>query len=76
MLTHLAEVDLPCVAEFQEMFASAKANPGPIWVGDIEADQAKVRQQLKQLYPDQELTWREATRDEHQALPMTDLLLG
>ena len=54
------------------MFASATANPGPIWVGDIEAAQAKVRQQLQQLYPDQALSWREATKDEHQALPMTE----
>ena len=30
LLTH---VDLPCVPEFQEMFASANANPGPIWMG-------------------------------------------
>ena len=72
LLNHLAEVDLPGVKDFQEMFASAKANPGPIWVGDIDTDQAKVRQQLQQLYPDQELSWREATRDEHQALPMTE----
>ena len=71
LLNHLADVDLPGVNDFQEMFATAKANPGPIWVGDIDTDQAKVRQQLQQLYPDQELSWREATMDEHQALPMT-----
>ena len=29
LLTHLANVDLPCVPEFQEMFALANANPGP-----------------------------------------------
>ena len=71
LLNHLADVDLPSVNDFQEMFATAKANPGPIWVGDIDTDQAKVRQQLQQLYPNQELSWREATMDEHQALPMT-----
>ena len=71
LLNHLADVDLPSVNDFQEMFAAAKANPGPIWVGDIDTDQAKVRQQLQQLYPNQELSWREATMDEHQALPMT-----
>ena len=63
LLNHLADVDLPGVNAFQEMFATAKANPGPIWVGDIDTDQAKVRQQLQQLYPDQELSWREATMD-------------
>ena len=67
LLNHLADVDLPGVNAFQEMFATAKANPGPIWVGDIDTDQAKVRQQLQQLYPDQELSWTEATMDEHQA---------
>ena len=71
LLNHLADVDLPSVNDFQEMFAAAKANPGPIWVGDIDTDQAKVRQQLQQFYPNQELSWREATMDEHQALPMT-----
>ena len=56
--------------DFQEIFAAAKANPGPIWVGDIDTDQVNVREQLQQLYPNQELSWREATMDEHQALPM------
>ena len=73
LLTHLAEVDLPCVAEFQEMFASANANPGPIWITDIAPHQTKVRQQLQHLYPDQELSWREATVDEHQVdAPLSD----
>ena len=70
LLNHLADVDLPSVNDFQEIFAAAEANPGPIWVGDIDTDQANVRQQLQQLYPNQELSWREATMDEHQALPM------
>ena len=72
LLTHLADVDLPCVPEFQEMFASANANPGPIWIADVEPSQAKVRQQLQHLFPDQDLSWREATVDEHQKHPMTD----
>ena len=72
LLTHLADVDLPCVPEFQEMFASANANPGPIWITDVEPHQTKARQQLQHLFPDQELSWREATVDEHQNHPMTD----
>ena len=72
LLTHLADVDLPCVQDFREMFDLADANPGPIWISDVEPRQAKVRQQLQQLFPDQDLSWREATVDEHQQHPMTD----
>ena len=72
LLTHLADVDLPCVPEFQEMFAAANVNPGPIWTADVDPCQAKVRQQLEHLFPDEELSWREATVDEHQKHPMTN----
>ena len=72
LLTHLADVDLPCVPEFQEMFALANVNPGPIWTADVDPCQAKVRQQLQHLFPDQDLSWREATVDEHQKHPMTN----
>ena len=37
LLTHLANVDLPCVLEFQEMFALANVNPGPIWIADVDS---------------------------------------
>ena len=72
LMTHLADVDLPCVPEFREMFALADANPGPIWVTDVEPHQTRVRQQLQHIFPDQELSWRESTKDEHQNHPMTD----
>ena len=72
LLTHLADVDLPCVQDFREMFDLADANPGPIWISDVEPEQAKVRQQLQQLFPDQDVSWKEATVDEHQKHPMTD----
>ena len=72
LLTHFADVDLPCVQDFREMFDLADTNPGPIWISDVEPKQAKVRQQLQQLFPDQDLSWREATVDEHQQHPMTD----
>ena len=54
------------------MFALANANPGPIWVTDVQPHQTKVRQQLQHIFPDQELSWRESTDDEHQNHPMTD----
>ena len=72
LMTHLADVDLPCVPEFREMFAIADANPGPIWVTDVEPHHTKVRQQLQHMYPDQELNWRNPTTDEHQNHPMSD----
>ena len=53
------------------MFALANANPGPIWITDVEPHQTKV-QQLQRLFPDQELSWREATVDERQNHPTTN----
>ena len=61
LLTHL---DLPCILEFRDLFASADA--------DLEPQHTQVRQQLQPLYPDQELSWRQPTTDDHQKLPMSD----
>ena len=72
LLTHLADVDLLCVADFRAMFEVADANPGPIWVPDVEPHHMRARQQLQHLYPDQELSWRDPTTDEHQNHPMSD----
>ena len=72
LMAHLADVDLPCVPEFREMFAIADANPDPIWVTDVEPHHTRVRQQLQHMYPDQELSWRKPTTDEHQKHPMSD----
>ena len=52
-----ADVDLPYMADFCEMFELADANPGPISVPDVEPHHMRVRQQLQHMYSDQELSW-------------------
>ena len=69
LMTHLTDVDLPCVPDFQALFASADANPGP--VSDPEPQLTQVQKQLQHLCPAQEMSWPQSNADDHQNLPMS-----
>ena len=71
LLNHLTDVGLPCVPEFQEIFTSADASPGPIWTSAQEQAQESTRQKLQQLCPGSMMRWGEPTADDHQKPSMT-----